>query len=482
MLQRRRHASGDTRVARGRGGARARRGRRRLRRSGNARDARSAVRAGHARRPATEWRAVGGADDGRRGDDCGVRLSPGRRRRGHTRCARGARRRARRGAGGRARVGGHRSLGRGGDGALGRALARPVAPHVSERRPGRIAPAPERARDGRRLEHGIGLRGLGPLALARRARIFRRARTAAGAALPAPHGPDARRLHAGARTPVREATHPPPEALRLTSCERTTLDGPASHEACVSARRSASARSVRAASRLPVPQPAAPDRLVPATTPRRDMTPKVTLLLAVHNGEPYIGEAVQSVLDQTFTDFELLVVDDASTDETVGIVERLGDGRVRILRNEHNVGQVPALNRGLLEARGEYVARLDADDACLPTRLARQVEVLDAEPRVALVGTWMDAVDDRGRLIGRLQKTLDDYVDFLYHTLIMRVYVSHPSAMYRREPVVRLGCYDEATGPAEDKDLWRKLALERFEARIVPEALVRYRLHDLQLS
>ena len=212
------------------------------------------------------------------------------------------------------------------------------------------------------------------------------------------------------------------------------------------------------------------------------MTPKVTVLLAVHDGEPYIREAVQSVLDQTFTDFELLLVDDASTDETVAIVERLGDERIRILRNERNLGQVPSLNRGLGEARGEYVARLDADDACLPTRLARQVEILDAEPRVGLVGTWMDAVDDRGRLLGRLQKTLDDYVDFVYHTLIMRVYVSHPSAMYRREPVVRLGCYDESTGPAEDKDLWRKLALERFEARIVPEALVRYRLHDLQLS
>jgi hypothetical protein len=212
------------------------------------------------------------------------------------------------------------------------------------------------------------------------------------------------------------------------------------------------------------------------------MTPKVTVLLAVHDGEPFVDEAVRSVLDQTFTDFELLVVDDASTDDTVAIVEGLGDERVRILRNEHNLGQVPSLNRGLGEARGEYVARLDADDACLPTRLERQVEILDAEPRVGLVGTWMDAVDDRGRLLGRLQKTLDDYVDFVYHTLIMRVYVSHPSAMYRREPVLRLGCYDEATGPAEDKDLWRKLVLERFEARIVPEPLVRYRLHDLQLS
>ena len=212
------------------------------------------------------------------------------------------------------------------------------------------------------------------------------------------------------------------------------------------------------------------------------MTPKVTVLLAVHDGEPYIDEAVRSVLGQTFTDFELLVVDDASTDDTVAIVERLADERIRILRNERNLGQVPSLNRGLSEARGEYVARLDADDACLPTRLERQVEVLDNDPRVGLVGTWMDAVDDRGRLLGRLQKTLDDYVDFLYHTLIMRVYVSHPSAMYRREPVLRLGRYDETTGPAEDKDLWRKLALERFEARIVPEALVRYRLHDLQLS
>lgn len=212
------------------------------------------------------------------------------------------------------------------------------------------------------------------------------------------------------------------------------------------------------------------------------MTPKVTVLLAVHNGEPYVREAVRSVLEQTFTNFELLVVDDASTDDTIGIVDGFADERIRILRSDRNVGQVPSLNRGLAEARGEYIARLDADDACLPARLERQVEVLDADPRVGLVGTWMEAVDDRGRLLGRLQKTLEDYVDFLFHTLIMRVYVSHPSAMYRRAPVLRLGCYDEATGPAEDKDLWRKLALERFEARIVPEPLVRYRLHDLQLS
>ncbi len=79
-----------------------------------------------------------------------------------------------------------------------------------------------------------------------------------------------------------------------------------------------------------------------------------------------------------------------------------------------------------LRGEGVYVARLDADDACRPTRLARQVEILDAEPRVGLVGTWMEAIDERGRTLGALEKRLDDYVDFVYHTLIMRVYVSHP--------------------------------------------------------
>jgi GT2 family glycosyltransferase len=212
------------------------------------------------------------------------------------------------------------------------------------------------------------------------------------------------------------------------------------------------------------------------------MTPKVTVLLAVKDGEPYVQEALRSVIDQTFADFELLVVDDASTDATVRVVEALRDPRVRLLRNKRNLGQVPSLNLGLREARGEYVARLDADDVCHATRLARQVEVLDSEPRVGLVGTWMEAIGEHGQHLGWLRKTLADYVDFVYHTLIMRVYVSHPSAMYRREPVLALGGYDEATGPAEDKDLWRKLVLERFEARIVPEALVRYRLHDSQLS
>jgi GT2 family glycosyltransferase len=212
------------------------------------------------------------------------------------------------------------------------------------------------------------------------------------------------------------------------------------------------------------------------------MSARVTVLLAVHNGEPYVGQAVQSTLDQTFSDFELLVVDDASTDGTVALLEAIDDERIRILRNERNLGQVASLNRGLREARGEYVARIDHDDWSRPARLERQVAVLDAEPEVGLVGTWMELVDLDGRPVATLDATIDDFVEFLFHTLIMRVYVAHPASMYRREPVVALGGYDEATGPAEDKDLWRKLALERWDARIVPEPLVVYRVHEGQLS
>jgi hypothetical protein len=212
------------------------------------------------------------------------------------------------------------------------------------------------------------------------------------------------------------------------------------------------------------------------------MTPRVTVLLAVHDGEPYVRDAVASVLGQTYRDFEFVIVDDASTDGTVATIESFDDDRIRVLRNERNLGQVPSLNRGLREARGEIVARIDADDVSRPARLERQVAALDANPRVGLVGTWMTLVDEHGRRVGALRKTLVDYVDFVFHTLIMRVYVSHPAAAYRREPVLELGGYDEATGPAEDKDLWRKLALERWDAQIVPEELVVYRLHDAQLS
>jgi hypothetical protein len=204
--------------------------------------------------------------------------------------------------------------------------------------------------------------------------------------------------------------------------------------------------------------------------------------MTVYNGGEALSAAIESLLSQTLEDFELLVVDDASTDDSVETILSAGDPRIRLLRNEDNIGQVPSLNRGLAEARGAYVARLDHDDRCLPTRLERQVAVLDAEPGVALVGTWLDVVDERGAVYGKLRGRMADFVEFVFCLLADRIPFGHPSLMYRRDVVLGLGGYDATLAPSEDKDLYRRLALARHDARVVREPLVLYRRHEGQLS
>jgi hypothetical protein len=204
------------------------------------------------------------------------------------------------------------------------------------------------------------------------------------------------------------------------------------------------------------------------------------VLIAVHNGGDYLQEAVASVLAQTDPDFELLLVDDASTDDAI---ERLpGDPRIRVLRNERNLGQVPSLNLGLREARGTFVARLDADDTMLPTRLERQAAMLEADERVALVGTWVDVVDEQGRLWATIRGDIADYAAFVEAVLSDWYPFGHPSLMLRRDVLLELGGYDASLAPSEDKDLYRRLVLARHEARVLREPLTRYRRHGGQLS
>lgn len=212
------------------------------------------------------------------------------------------------------------------------------------------------------------------------------------------------------------------------------------------------------------------------------MMPRVTVLVAVKDGLPWLLEAVESVLAQTYRDFELLVIDNASSDGSPEAAEAYGDPRIRVLRNDEDRGYVVSLNRGLEEARGEYVARLDADDRMLPERLARQVDALDAEPSVALVGAWMDVFDAEYGPWGRVRGHVRTYPEFVFAILADRYPWGHPSVTYRRDIVRALGGYDASLAPAEDKDLYRRLALARHDARAIETPLVHYRRHDKQLS
>ena len=203
------------------------------------------------------------------------------------------------------------------------------------------------------------------------------------------------------------------------------------------------------------------------------MAPRVTVLLATYNDEPFLGAAIDSVLAQTFTDFELLVVIDAATDRSREIVERYSDRRVRLLVNETNIGLAASLNRGLAVVDSDYVARLDGNDLCFPERLARQVAYLDANPEVAVVGSQATLIDVPGRRIGEVRRPASDLG--MRWCRIFGSPLVHSSVMFRRAIVWNLlGGYDEHVRFGEDFELWRRVA-KGHGIHNLAETLVAYR-------
>lgn len=209
-------------------------------------------------------------------------------------------------------------------------------------------------------------------------------------------------------------------------------------------------------------------------------SPSVTVLLAVKDGAATIGQALASVLGQTFRDLELVVVDDGSTDATPDRLAAVDDARLRVLRNEASAGLASALNRGLDQARGRYVARLDADDVAFPGRLAAQVAVLEARPRLALLGTATIELEASGRL-GALHVPPIGVNAVRWHALFGAP-VFHPTVMLDREALDRHGLrYDPTFEESEDYDLWSRL-LEVAEVDNLERAYVIRRIHSAQAT
>jgi glycosyltransferase involved in cell wall biosynthesis len=202
-------------------------------------------------------------------------------------------------------------------------------------------------------------------------------------------------------------------------------------------------------------------------------TPRLSVLLPVRDGARFLREALASVLAQTLRDFELLVVDDGSTDETPAILAAVGDERLRVVRQER-LGLVPALNRAIAEARAPLLARMDADDVALPERLERQAAYLDARPPAALVAPGVQAIDEDGRP-GATVVLLDDDAA-LRRRLLLRNPFTHGSVVVRAQAVARVGGYRAEYGANEDYDLWRRLARDG-ELGAIPEILYHYREH-----
>jgi hypothetical protein len=211
--------------------------------------------------------------------------------------------------------------------------------------------------------------------------------------------------------------------------------------------------------------------------------PALSVALSVFNGERYLAAAIDSVLAQTFTDFELLVLDDGSTDGTAAIIcaAAARDGRVRPILRE-NRGLIASLNELIAAARAPVVARMDADDICHPERFARQHAFLAARQEIGLVGCWNAHIDAKGRethVSGADHP--QDHAGIIAAMERGETPFSHPAVMFRRDLVLAAGGYRPAFRHCEDLDLWLRLA-DRTRLANLPERLIHYRRHYGQVS
>ena len=208
--------------------------------------------------------------------------------------------------------------------------------------------------------------------------------------------------------------------------------------------------------------------------------PLVTVLMSVYNGEKYLCESIDSILNQTFRDYEFLIINDGSTDGTLEILHNYSqqDKRIR-LHHQTNQGLIAALNKGLELARGKFIARMDHDDVSLPERLAIQLDFLKDHPAVGVLGSGARFMDSSGITSDAVQFPIQHNV--LRWCLCFLSPIVHPSVMMRRKIVERVGGYSTDMVHAEDYDLWRRLSCVTRLSNL-QDVLLQLRKHETNVS
>ena len=211
--------------------------------------------------------------------------------------------------------------------------------------------------------------------------------------------------------------------------------------------------------------------------------PRVSVVIPAYNHEKYVGECIQSVLDQTYQDFEIIITDDGSSDGTANVIKEFDDSRIQLYTHASNKGACTAANNCIRKAAGEYIAVLSSDDAWEPTKLEKQVAYLDAHPEIGAVFTKVAFVDEAGNLIGPS--------DYKYYYIFdkrnrsryawLNLFFSrgnclcHPSILIRKKCYDEVGLLDERMANIPDLDMWVRLCL-KYDIHIVNEKLVRFRI------
>jgi glycosyltransferase involved in cell wall biosynthesis len=198
----------------------------------------------------------------------------------------------------------------------------------------------------------------------------------------------------------------------------------------------------------------------------------------MYNAAPFLRETVESILNQTYTDFKFLIIDNASTDNSRDIIRSYNDPRIELVPLPENIGQVAALNKGLDMIDTLFIARMDADDICLPQRFERQVEFMGANPEIGICGTFAIAFHGKREISWQWPTSPED----IKVKLLFECCLAHPSVMIRKDLLNRFNLrYSETIGHSFDWELWQRAA-ECFPLANIPAFLLRYRLHEANES
>lgn len=204
--------------------------------------------------------------------------------------------------------------------------------------------------------------------------------------------------------------------------------------------------------------------------------PRITVLMPVYNCELYIKEAIDSILNQTFSDFEFIIIDDASTDETLPIIRSYDDNRIKLIEKPLNTGYTNSLNYGLSIAKGEYIARMDGDDISFPERFEKQINFLDKNLDVVVCGSFFKIIET-----DKIYAVCENHEEIKL-AMLQECPIGHPTVMMRKEIFQKYDLiYDVSKEPAEDYDLWTRLSVLG-KLHNLQEVLLNYRMHNSQVS
>ena len=205
-------------------------------------------------------------------------------------------------------------------------------------------------------------------------------------------------------------------------------------------------------------------------------SPLITVLMTVYNGDTYLSDAIESILNQTYINFEFLIIDDASTDGSENIILSFNDNRIRYIKNETNIGQTASLNLGLKLAKGKYIARIDQDDLSSENRLHIQCNYMEKNKNICIVGSWVKSINENNEYICTITHPTDPHI--LRESIVCGCPISHSSVFFDRKKILKIGGYPVKLKYAMDWGLWIECIKNNYTIVNIPIPLASIRTHS----